>query len=448
MDPVDTPSNSDPTTIPHSPQIVLVHGGAGYHAKTTEKAVRTALRNACKVSIDALNSSTSSHSTSSAAGSSGGLNALRLAISSLEDDPILNAGLGSNLTMQGQVECDASIMVGSDATFGSVAAVSGFRNPIRLAACILEHSRVQLPYSLLHPLTLAVEGATTFAQSHGLSDLVVAPSDLITERTTREWKRWKTRLEQGASNNVEATRSENVDDYPDINDDLPRLDTVGGIVLDGKGDLVAGVSRYGVGQSPSGAQLTEDASGGLLLKQPGRVGQAAVFGAGCYAISPSGEPIGVACSVSGEGELIIRANLARRLCEAIMESLHPQKLDGRSTEDAIVTILREDPRMRWLGARGLHGAELEWQVGAIILVKEGNYCGDEEPQGAMGFDGDHQQDDITAGAEFTPRLYCAFTTESMAVGWASSKEPKPQTKIIRRPQGSKGVYLTALRIRH
>lgn len=47
------------------------------------------------------------------------------AICVLEDDPLLNAGLGSNLTLDGLVECDAAIMDGSDLAFGSVAAVSG-----------------------------------------------------------------------------------------------------------------------------------------------------------------------------------------------------------------------------------------------------------------------------------------------------------------------------------
>ena len=45
-----------------------------------------------------------------------------------------------------------------------------------------------------------------------------------------------------------------------------RLDTVGCVVVDAVGSVAAGVS-----------------SGGLILKTPGRVGQSAVFGAGCWA---------------------------------------------------------------------------------------------------------------------------------------------------------------------
>lgn len=51
--------------------------------------------------------------------------AVSSAISVLEDDPTLNAGYGSNLNIDGNVECDAALMCGLDETFGSVAAVSG-----------------------------------------------------------------------------------------------------------------------------------------------------------------------------------------------------------------------------------------------------------------------------------------------------------------------------------
>lgn len=50
---------------------------------------------------------------------------VQTAIQHLEDDEHLNAGYGSNLTLEGTVECDAAIMHGTTGLFGSVGAVSG-----------------------------------------------------------------------------------------------------------------------------------------------------------------------------------------------------------------------------------------------------------------------------------------------------------------------------------
>lgn len=49
---------------------------------------------------------------------------VQTAIQHLEDDEHLNAGYGSNLTLEGTVECDAALMHGTG-LFGSVGAVSG-----------------------------------------------------------------------------------------------------------------------------------------------------------------------------------------------------------------------------------------------------------------------------------------------------------------------------------
>lgn len=43
----------------------------------------------------------------------------------MKDDPSTNAGRGSNLTEDGHVECDASIMDGDSGVFGAVGAVPG-----------------------------------------------------------------------------------------------------------------------------------------------------------------------------------------------------------------------------------------------------------------------------------------------------------------------------------
>lgn len=153
-------------------------------------------------------------------------------------------------------------------------------------------------------------------------------------------------------------------------------------------------------------------SGGLLLKYPGRIGEAAVFGAGCW--SQSDSKIGVACSVSGTGEQIIRAAIARTLSEQLLESYSPQT--GFDTENVFEQVL------------GAHLRRLcnkeQPQVGVIVVTKE---------------PAEHE------GMPVIARLWCAFTTASMAIAYASSFDVKPKALILRRPDlTSSSVFVTFL----
>lgn len=91
---------------------VAVHVGAGYHAPSNEKSLRSAMKRACLAAASILRK-----------GSGGCIDAVSAAIQILEDDPSTNAGRGSNLSEDGHVECDASIMDGDSGAFGSVGAV-------------------------------------------------------------------------------------------------------------------------------------------------------------------------------------------------------------------------------------------------------------------------------------------------------------------------------------
>jgi beta-aspartyl-peptidase (threonine type) len=151
------------------------------------------------------------------------LDAAEAAAVVLEDNPLFNAGTGSTLNSLGQVEMDAAIMEGRSLRAGAVAAVSGIKNPIKLARRVLEDGR--------HVL-LAGDGASSFARGIGFS--LSEPDELIVER---ERKRWQS-----------------------------KHGTVGCVAFDAQGELVVATS-----------------TGGIFNKLPGRVGDSPLIGCGTYA---------------------------------------------------------------------------------------------------------------------------------------------------------------------
>src|ERR1700722_19940633 len=85
------------------------------------------------------------------------LDAIEAAIIVLEDDPVFDAGYGSHLNLDGQVECDAIVMDAATLRAGSVAGLHRVKNPIRAARAVLE----KCPHMML-----IAEGAERFAAEH------------------------------------------------------------------------------------------------------------------------------------------------------------------------------------------------------------------------------------------------------------------------------------------
>ncbi|XP_073393087.1 putative threonine aspartase isoform X2 [Physcomitrium patens] len=108
---------------------VAVHVGAGFHSEKKAKAYQLAMRRACQAAAAVLSGETVSC-----------LDAVAAAIRVLEDDEVTNAGRGSNLTEDGHVECDASVMDGHSGAFGAVGAVPGVRNAIDVAMQLAKES--------------------------------------------------------------------------------------------------------------------------------------------------------------------------------------------------------------------------------------------------------------------------------------------------------------------
>lgn len=142
------------------------------------------------------------------------VDAVEMAIKVLEDREITNAGYGSNLTMDGVVECDAVVVdhFGRSGAAGAVARMSPtsannetntprltvpdteIKNPISLARLLLDRTTQTLSLRRVPPNLLVGQGATDFAYEHGMP---VLPLDcLISPAASDRWRRWREDLER------------------------------------------------------------------------------------------------------------------------------------------------------------------------------------------------------------------------------------------------------------
>ncbi|KAI6781749.1 uncharacterized protein J7T54_004915 [Emericellopsis cladophorae] len=106
----------------------------------------------------------------------------------LEDRDITNAGYGSNLSIDGTVECDATV-VDHLGRSGACGAVPGIRNPISLAKLILDMSNLPLSLHRVPPNALVGEGARMFAVENGMA--TYANEHLVSKNARDRFLRWK-----------------------------------------------------------------------------------------------------------------------------------------------------------------------------------------------------------------------------------------------------------------
>jgi beta-aspartyl-peptidase (threonine type) len=235
-----------------NPSLIL-HGGAGAQDPNLRNARLQGLRRAFDAAWTILQQGGSA------------LDAATCAVVELENEPVFNAGIGSCLTEDGEIELDASVMEGSTFRIGAVGAVRTVRNPILLAKALMETER---------HVFLVADGAEHFARMQGFP--VATRRELMTER---QWQRWRAAQATGEPG------------------------TVGAVALDKAGHLVAATS-----------------TGGVFNKQAGRIGDSAIIGAGTYADDALG-----ASSATGQGEAIIRTTLTRTAVEFLRGGKDPMQ---------------------------------------------------------------------------------------------------------------------------
>jgi taspase (threonine aspartase 1) len=107
----------------------------------------------------------------------------------LEDCTHTNAGIGSNLSVDERVECDASIYTSEmGGQMAAVSALTGVRNPIVTAAALLDRRMWASPastHTLITPMVLVGDGARALAATVGQS----TDACLSTVSARRRYKR-------------------------------------------------------------------------------------------------------------------------------------------------------------------------------------------------------------------------------------------------------------------
>ncbi|TGD77137.1 isoaspartyl peptidase/L-asparaginase family protein [Hymenobacter wooponensis] len=230
---------------------IVIHGGAvtmdpSKMTPDLEAAIREGLQQALQAGWEVLH------------GGGSALDAVEAAVRSLENNEHFNAGRGSSLNKQGEVEMDASIMDGRTLRAGAVNSARYVKNPITLARTVMEKCK---------HVFLASEGAVEFALQHGLE--MEAVHYFETEKARKEW--------------LEIMQEEEKEPQ--------EQDTVGAVALDQDGNLAVATS-----------------TGGIEGQLKGRVGDSPIVGGGSYAAN---EACAVSCT--GDGEIIMRGALAHEV---------------------------------------------------------------------------------------------------------------------------------------
>lgn len=242
-----------------STYVLAVHGGAG-----TMASADAALEATYHAGLDAALAA--GQAVLAADGSA--LDAVIASVVALEDCSVFNAGHGAVFNADEEHELDAGVMDGSTRAAGAVAGMRTLRNPINGAAAVLREGRCVL---------LGVHGEAALARRHGL--VQVAPAYFSTPHRLAQLRAVQARGGVGAVLDHDVASQAQGD---------ARFGTVGAVARDRRGHLAAATS-----------------TGGLTNKQPGRIGDTPVVGAGVYANDTS-----CAVSATGTGEHFLRACLA------------------------------------------------------------------------------------------------------------------------------------------
>jgi L-asparaginase / beta-aspartyl-peptidase len=296
---------------------IAIHGGAGTILKEDltpelEEAYRLGLQTALDAGYAVLEKGGTA------------VEAVKVAVMSLEDNELFNAGRGAVFTKKGVNELDAAIMDGKTLEAGAVAGVRNIRNPVELAEQVMLHSG---------HVFLAGKGANDFAIKQGVR---LEPDEYFySQYRYDQWREIRDsdlfQLDHKGDKLVGLMKDK-------------KFGTVGAVACDKDGNLAGATS-----------------TGGMTNKRFGRVGDSPMIGAGTYANNKT-----CAISCTGYGEIFIRAVAAYDV-SCLME------YKGMSLEEACKEVVMKK-LVDMEGDGGLIGMDAKGNA-SLVFNSAGMYRG-------------------------------------------------------------------------
>ncbi|ULU00010.1 hypothetical protein L3Y34_000927 [Caenorhabditis briggsae] len=236
-----------------------------------------------------------------------GTGTVESALTDLERIEKFNCGFGSHLTIDQEVECEASFMSSKNMSFGAVGAISNVFHPSKVARHLASNNWWK-QRDLLHPLILVGRGAEKYAVRNDFP--TCNPEELISNQAKDSYEKYLHRML-----------------HP-----YDTHDTVGAISIN--------VNNMEAESATS--------SGGIVLKHSGRLGHSCVYGSGTWSERRQYEEPGdlysertISIVSTGHGEHLVKADFCRGIATRVLDDE-----EGILYSDIIREFLRDKMESR------------------------------------------------------------------------------------------------------
>eukprot|EP01083_Nonionella_stella_P197496 726050_1 len=288
---------------------LCLHCGAGVFAKKLDKRYKEVMKKACKIANIEFKKTQCVRS------------AVIAATQHLENSELINAGYGSSLTLDQTVENDAGLLNVSEQKWAAMTALSNIINPIQAVEALYLKSKQPLSNGRISPIFLCGSAAQTWCKQNNVP-CYETPLPL-TSKQRKIFNHCANVIQQTATDkeenndtnvNVKHSKKRKLSDLNVRSAKRHKLNSCDGINNHG----TCGVIGF---DTATKQMYVATSSGGIWMKQPGRVGPSALIGSGFDGRKKVCEEcdVYIGCCTSGSGEYLMRYRLADECCRHLMD---------------------------------------------------------------------------------------------------------------------------------